>query len=89
MESDPIEFGYHRGTMPLFPTTIAGSLPKPNWLAEPLKLWAPWNLEGERLVVGKRDAVRLVLKLQEDGPLCELPKICDFDGKCVNLNSGH
>ena len=29
---------------PLFPTTIAGSLPKPSWLAEPGKLWAPWQL---------------------------------------------
>ena len=30
--------------LPLFPTTIAGSLPKPAWLAEPEKLWAPWKL---------------------------------------------
>ena len=29
-------------------TTIAGSLPKPAWLAEPEKLWAPWRLEGAR-----------------------------------------
>ena len=28
-------------------TTIVGSLPKPSWLAEPEKLWAPWRLEGE------------------------------------------
>ena len=33
----------------LFPTTIAGSLPKPPWLAAPNKLWAPWRLEGEEL----------------------------------------
>ena len=32
----------------LFPTTIAGSLPKPSWLAEPNKLWAPWRLAGRR-----------------------------------------
>ncbi len=51
--------------LPLLPTTIAGSLPKPAWLAEPKKLWAPWKLEGEALVEGKRDAVRLVLALQE------------------------
>lgn len=49
----------------LFPTTIAGSLPKPAWLAEPLKLWAPWNLQGDALAQGKRDAVRLALRLQE------------------------
>jgi hypothetical protein len=34
--------------LPLFPTTIAGSLPKPAWLAEPDQLWAPWKLEGAR-----------------------------------------
>ena len=52
-------------TLPLLPTTIAGSLPKPSWLAEPEKLWAPWKLEGRALEEGKRDAVRLVLALQE------------------------
>ncbi len=46
-------------------TTIAGSLPKPAWLSEPLKLWAPWRLEGEALDEGKRDAVRLALRDQE------------------------
>src|ERR1700719_4313650 len=47
-------------------TTIAGSLPKPAWLAEPKKLWAPWRLEGEALADAKRDATILALKLQED-----------------------
>jgi 5-methyltetrahydropteroyltriglutamate--homocysteine methyltransferase len=47
-------------------TTIAGSLPKPSWLAEPRVLWAPWRLDGEALVEGKRDATLLALKLQED-----------------------
>ena len=42
-------------------TTIAGSLPKPAWLAEPGALWAPWKLEGDALAQGKRDAVRLAL----------------------------
>jgi 5-methyltetrahydropteroyltriglutamate--homocysteine methyltransferase len=46
-------------------TTIAGSLPKPAWLAEPKKLWAPWLLEGALLDEGKRDAMRLVLGDQE------------------------
>jgi len=47
-------------------TTIAGSLPKPSWLAEPEKLWAPWRLKGEELVRGQEDAVLLWLKEQED-----------------------
>src|SRR5437764_2042230 len=47
-------------------TTIAGSLPKPSWLAEPRVLWAPWRLEGEALAEGKRDATLLALNLQED-----------------------
>jgi 5-methyltetrahydropteroyltriglutamate--homocysteine methyltransferase len=46
-------------------TTIAGSLPKPAWLAEPKALWAPWKLEGEALAQGKQDAVRLALFDQE------------------------
>src|ERR1041385_512046 len=50
---------------PLLPTTIAGSLPKPAWLAEPEKLWAPWKLEGSALEEGKREAVRLGLARQE------------------------
>jgi 5-methyltetrahydropteroyltriglutamate--homocysteine methyltransferase len=49
----------------LLQTTIAGSLPKPAWLAEPNKLWAPWLLEGARLDEGKRDAMRLSLADQE------------------------
>src|SRR5207302_9503946 len=52
--------------MPLFATTIAGSLPKPAWLAEPNRLWAPWRLAGPDLEDGKRDATLLALKLQED-----------------------
>ena len=50
----------------LFPTTIAGSLPKPSWLAEPNKLWAPWKLAGEELQAAKLDATLLAVKQQED-----------------------
>jgi 5-methyltetrahydropteroyltriglutamate--homocysteine methyltransferase len=51
----------------IFLTTIAGSLPKPSWLAPPRELWAPWRLEGELLAEGKRDAVRLALADQQEG----------------------
>ena len=47
-------------------TTIAGSLPKPSWLATPEMLWAPWLLPPERLADGQRDAVLIALKDQED-----------------------
>src|SRR5215831_4455668 len=50
----------------LFPTTIAGSLPKPEWLAEPNMLWAPWKSKGDELARAKRDATLLAVKLQED-----------------------
>jgi 5-methyltetrahydropteroyltriglutamate--homocysteine methyltransferase len=50
----------------LFPTTIAGSLPKPEWLAEPNMLWAPWKAKGDELARAKRDATMLALKVQED-----------------------
>ena len=49
----------------LLPTSTAGSLPKPAWLAEPEKLWSPWKLEGEELASAKRDALLLSLKEQE------------------------
>ena len=49
----------------LLQTTIAGSLPKPSWLAPPNQLWAPWLLDGEQLAEAKRDAVRLVVGDQE------------------------
>src|ERR1700691_4118509 len=52
-------------TSHLFPTTIAGSLPKPAWLAEPNKLWAPWRLQGEELATAKDDATLLAIKEQE------------------------
>jgi len=45
----------------LLPTSTAGSLPKPAWLAQPETLWSPWKLEGEALAEGKRDALRLAL----------------------------
>ena len=50
----------------LFPTTIAGSLPKPEWLAEPNTLWAPWKSSGAELARAKRDATILAIKSQED-----------------------
>ena len=40
-------------------TTIAGSLPKPAWLAEPEKLWPAWRQDGADL-----DRVRSVARAQ-------------------------
>lgn len=45
----------------LFPTSTVGSLPKPSWLAKPETLWSPWKLQGEELIEGKQDALRLTL----------------------------
>jgi 5-methyltetrahydropteroyltriglutamate--homocysteine methyltransferase len=50
----------------MFPTTIAGSLPKPAWLAEPQKLWAAWRSAGAELEAAKLDATLVAIKLQED-----------------------
>jgi len=50
----------------IFPASIAGSLPKPSWLAEPNKLWPQWRLSGEDLAQAKLDATLLAVKLQED-----------------------
>ena len=53
----------------LFPASIAGSLPKPAWLAEPRKLWPDWAASGPALDAAKRDATLLWIKEQEDAGL--------------------
>ncbi|MGE5165834.1 MAG: methionine synthase [Sphingobacteriales bacterium] len=58
----------------LFPSTVAGSLPKPSWLAEPNKLWPQWRLQGEELAAAKLDATLLAIKWQEDAGI---DIICD------------
>ena len=50
----------------MFPATVAGSLPKPSWLAEPNRLWPQWRLSGADLAQGKLDATLLAIKIQED-----------------------
>ncbi|MCL1138399.1 methionine synthase [Shewanella pneumatophori] len=48
----------------LLPTSTAGSLPKPSWLAEPETLWSPWKLQEPALTEGKQDALRVSLQDQ-------------------------
>jgi 5-methyltetrahydropteroyltriglutamate--homocysteine methyltransferase len=50
----------------MFRTAIAGSLPKPAWLAETDKLWPQWRAEGAPLAEAKRDATLMWIKTQED-----------------------
>ena len=56
-------------TTRLFPTSVAGSLPKPAWLAETRKLWPAWKATGAELDAAKRDATLLWIKEQEDAGL--------------------
>ncbi len=58
----------------LLPTSIAGSLPKPSWLAQPETLWSPWKLEDEALEEGKKDALRVTLQEQA---LSGIDIVCD------------
>jgi len=53
----------------VFDTAIAGSLPKPVWLAEPQKLWPQWKQSGPELAQAKLDATLLWIKAQEDAGL--------------------
>ena len=53
----------------MFRTAIAGSLPKPAWLAETHKLWPQWKAQGDALLQAKMDATLLWVKLQEDAGL--------------------
>lgn len=50
----------------LLPTSTVGSLPKPSWLAQPETLWSPWRLQGDALVEGKQDALRLAVHEQRN-----------------------
>ncbi|PMH33632.1 5-methyltetrahydropteroyltriglutamate--homocysteine methyltransferase [Vibrio cyclitrophicus] len=49
----------------LLPTSTAGSLPKPSWLAQPETLWSLWKLQGDELTDGKQDALRVSLHEQQ------------------------
>ena len=49
----------------LLSTSTVGSLPKPAWLAPPEKLWSPWKLEGNQLLEGKQDALRVSFHEQQ------------------------
>lgn len=49
----------------LLPTSTVGSLPKPSWLAKPEVLWSPWELTGDTLTEGRRDALRVAVHEQE------------------------
>ena len=53
----------------MFTTAIAGSLPKPEWLAETQKLWPQWKSSGDSLLRAKADATLLWIKAQEDAGL--------------------
>ena len=50
----------------MFETAIAGSLPKPSWLAQTETLWPEWKSTGAELERAKADATMLWLKVQED-----------------------
>ena len=53
----------------MFNTAIAGSLPKPAWLAETEKLWPQWKASGTELAQAKLDATLMWIKAQEDAGL--------------------
>jgi 5-methyltetrahydropteroyltriglutamate--homocysteine methyltransferase len=66
-DADPASALRRHRTM--FDTAIAGSLPKPAWLAETGKLWPQWQAEGPALQQAKLDATLLWIKTQEDAGL--------------------
>ena len=55
-------------------TTIVGSLPKPEWLADPERLRAPWRQDGSALAKAQDDAYALWNNAQEKAGL---DIICD------------
>ena len=69
----------------LFPTTIAGSLPKPEWLAEPNTLWAPWKSSGEVLARAKAEAVS---DLAPQAFVIGADQVLAFEGKILSKPDG-
>jgi 5-methyltetrahydropteroyltriglutamate--homocysteine methyltransferase len=69
----------------MFETTVAGSLPKPIWLAEQERLWPAWKLDGAALEAGKIDATVLAVKLQED---CGIDIVSDGEQARVHFVHG-
>jgi 5-methyltetrahydropteroyltriglutamate--homocysteine methyltransferase len=65
-------------------TTIAGSLPKPGWLAETETLWPRWRLDGAHLREAKRDATRLAVAEQERAGVA-----CVTDGEQARVHFVH
>lgn len=55
--------------MPVLPTTITGSLPKPAWLAERGQFFARWVPPPDALPEAHDDAVRLAIAAQEEAGL--------------------
>jgi 5-methyltetrahydropteroyltriglutamate--homocysteine methyltransferase len=51
-------------SLPLLPTSIVGSLPKPSWLAQPPRRPQGLGLSGDALVEGKQDALRAAVHEQ-------------------------
>src|SRR2546427_7748102 len=79
-------------TKKLLPTSTAGSLPKPSWLAEPEKLWSPWKLQDDGLIEGKQDALRLSLQEQQHAGIdivSDGEQTRQQDRKSTRLNSSH
>src|SRR5438552_6071066 len=68
----------------MFETAIAGSLPKPAWLAETEKLWPQWKASGAELDAAKRDATLLAIKTQEDAGL-DVVGIIQVDEPAFNV----
>ena len=53
----------------IFKATTAGSLPKPNWLAETEKLWPAWKDSGETLTEKKKKSAAMWIDVQEQSGL--------------------
>ena len=73
----------------LLPTSTAGSLPKPAWLAEPETLWSPWKLQGAELIDGKQDALRVALQEQQQAGVDSADNIEFRNIQKVNVESSN
>jgi 5-methyltetrahydropteroyltriglutamate--homocysteine methyltransferase len=79
-----------------FTTTIAGSLPKPDWLADPERLWPSWHLAGDALRVAQQDATRIALFEQQragidvvtDGEQSRRHFVHGFAGALAGVDTG-
>ena len=52
--------------LPILPTTVIGSYPRPRWLRHMIRLWSTGRVDDRALDEAFRDSVRVIVREQEE-----------------------